>query len=151
MSTINIAKRWLAMMAVVISLTACETSSSVEYNIHNVTTDTVIVTFFKSMMSSPYQGYDIIENDSVTTHYQADSCNIARVGPNQHLTIHKQWSGLYREDELIHAWRYIQSIHKGDVEVPAQQWDNQSAWHHRSQGGGNFEKNESHYYDLWFR
>ena len=116
-----------------------------------MTSDTVEVTFFKELMTSPYQGYDIEENDSVTTHYSADSCNVAILAPDQHLRIHREWHGLYREELMVHGWRYISSIKVGDVEAAATTWNNESAWHHRTKGGGNFAKEESHYYDLFLR
>ena len=142
---------WVAVVAVGLGLTSCDTMASSEYNIHNITSDTVTVSFYKSLMSSPYQGYDIVENDSVTTHYGNDSNNVAILAPNQLLTIHREWHGLYREELIVHAWRYISSIKKGDALVDSTMWDNESAWHHRTKGGGNFAKEESHYYDLWFR
>jgi len=140
----------LAAMVAALVFTSCDPLSSVEYNIHNKTGDTVTVSFYSEMMSSPFQGYDIRENDSVTTHYEGDSCRVAFVAPDQRLIIHRQWHGLYREEQLVHAWRYISSIKVGTVEAAPSTWDNEAAWHHRSKGGGNFAKEESHYYDLWF-
>ena len=102
-------------------------------------------------MSSSYQGFDIQENDSVTTHYGDDSLNVASLAPNQHLKIHREWHGLYREERVVHAWRYIQSVRVGDNEADSTVWYDEAAWHHRTTGGGNFAKEESHYYDLWFR
>lgn len=140
----------LAIVALVVSLTSCDTRSSVEYNIHNITSDTVTVSFHKEIMTSPYQGFDVEENDSVTTHY-GDSIAVALLAPNQHLKVHRQWDGLYREEQVVHAWKYIQSIKLGEAEVESAKWDNETAWNHRTKGGGNFSKEESHYYDLWFK
>ena len=137
-------------LAVVVSLTSCDPMASVEYNIHNITKDTVTITFRQELMSSPYHGFDIQENDSVTTHYADDSLNVAALAPNQHLKIRREWHGLYREERVVHGWRYIKSIRVGDNEVESTVWA-ESAWHHRTKGGGNFEKEEFLYYDLWFR
>ena len=104
MKTIHI-PIWLIIIAFLSTLAACDTMSSVEYNIHNMTSDTVSVTFYKELMSSPYQGYEIEENDSVTTRYDNDSVTVARVAPNQHLKIHREWHGLYREEFVVHAWK----------------------------------------------
>ena len=150
MSFFNISL-WLGAAVIFLGLVSCDTMSSVEYNIHNITSDTVAVTFYKEIMSSPYQGYDIHENDSVITHYSADSCVVAILAPNQMLRISREWSGLYREEQVVHAWKYISSIRKGNSEVASSMWDNEAAWHHRTKGGGNFAKEESHYYDLWFK
>ena len=142
---------WLGAAVIFLGLVSCDTMSLVEYNIHNITSDTVAVTFYKEIMSSPYQGYDIHENDSVITHYSADSCVVAILAPNQMLRISREWSDLYREEQVVHAWKYISSIRKGNSEVASSMWDNEAAWHHRTKGGGNFAKEESHYYDLWFK
>ena len=150
LSNFNI-PRWLSLILALVLFTACDTMSSVEYNIHNMTSDTVSVTFYKELMSSPYKGYEIVENDSVTTRYDNDSVTVARLAPNQHLKIHREWHGLYREDFVVHAWKYISSIRVGENEADSTTWDNEAAWHHRKKGGGNFSKEESHYYDLWFR
>ena len=140
----------LAVAAVVVSLTSCDPFSSVEYNIHNISRDTVTVSFHEEIMTSPYQGFDVQENDSVTTHYGSDSLTVASLAPNQHMKIHREWHGLYREEQVVHAWKYIKSIKLGENEVDSTAWD-EAAWHHRTKGGGNFAKDESHYYDLWFR
>ena len=81
---------WLGAAVIFLGLVSCDTMSSVEYNIHNITSDTVAVTFYKEIMSSPYQGYDIHENDSVITHYSADSCVVAILAPNQMLRISRE-------------------------------------------------------------
>ena len=142
---------WVSVVAVALSMASCDPMSSVEYNIHNVSSDTVSVAFYKELMSSPYQGFEIEENDSVTTRYDNDSVTVARLAPNQHLKIHREWHGLYREEQVVHAWKYISSIRVGEKEVDSTTWDNEAAWHHRTKGGGNFSKEESRYYDLWFR
>ena len=142
---------WLAVVALVMSLVSCEPFSSVEYNIHNITSDTVSVTFYREIMSSSYRGYDIEENDSVTTHYGNDSSVIAILAPNQHLKVHKEWDGLYREEQIVHVWKYIKAISIGDNELALESWDNEAAWHHRTKGGGKFAKDESHYFDLWLK
>ena len=142
---------WLIIFAFLSTLASCDPMSSVEYNIHNVSSDTVSVAFYKELMSSPYQGFEIEENDSVTTRYDNDSVTVARLAPNQHLKIHREWHGLYREEQVVHAWKYISSIRVGENEVDSTTWDNEAAWHHRTKGGGNFSKEESRYYDLWFR
>ena len=141
--------RLLALFFIV-NLASCDTMSSLEYNIHNTTGDTVTVSFYQEIMSSSYQGYDIRENDSVTTHY-GDSSYVALLAPNQDLRIHREWDGLYREELLVHAWRYISAIKIGDEELDANLWNNEAAWRHRTKGGGNFSKEESHYYDLWLK
>ena len=142
---------WVAVIAVALLLTGCDPMSSVEYNIHNMADDTVTVAFYKEIMSSAYRGFEIEENDSVTTRYDNDSVTVAKLAPEQHLKIHREWSGLYREEQVVHAWKYIRSIKVGENEVDSTAWGNEAAWHHRTKGGGNFAKDESHYYDLWFR
>ena len=140
----------LAVVAVVTSLTSCDTFSSVEYNIHNISSDTVTVSFHEDIMTSPYQGFDIQENDSVTTHY-GDSVTVAVLAPNQHLKVYREWHGLYREDRVVPAWRFILSIKVGETVTAPETWNNESAWSSRTKGGGNFSKEESRYYDLWFK
>ena len=143
---------WIAAVAaLVLSFSSCDPLSSVEYNIHNISRDTVSITFHKEIMTSSYRGYDIEENDSVTTHYESDSCIVAVLAPNQHLSIHREWNGLYRVEHVVPAWKYIRSIRVGETEVEPVKWNNEEAWNHRTKGGGNFAKDESHYYDLWFR
>ena len=142
---------WLAVVATVMSLTSCDPLSSVEYNIRNMTSDTVSVTFYKEIMSSSYRGYDIEENDSVTTHYGSDSSVVAILAPDQFLTVHREWNGLYREEQVVHAWKYIKSIAIGGNELAPESWNNESAWRHKTKGGGKFAKDESHYYELWLR
>lgn len=142
---------WLTMLFAVLTLASCDVMSSSEYNIHNISQDTVTVTFYKEIISSPYHGFDIEENDSVTTHHGEDSVTVAKLAPNQHLKIHREWDGLYREELIVHGWQYISSIKIGETKVDSTMWNNEAAWHHRTKGGGRFAKEESHYYDLWFK
>ena len=151
MKIVNSLMSCLIGVALMMPLASCETNSSLDYKIYNMTSDTVEITFYKELMSSPYQGYDIEENDSVTTHYSDDSCNVALLAPNQNLMIHREWHGLYREELIIHGWKYIKSITIGDNQLAPSTWDNEAVWHHRTKGGGNFVKEESHYYDLFLR
>ena len=74
-------------MAVMVSLASCDPVSSVEFKIYNKTTDTVTIVMYKEIMTSPYEGYTIIENDSVSTDYEADSCNVAVLAPEQVLQV----------------------------------------------------------------
>ena len=141
---------WTALLAVVLSLASCDPMASVEYKIYNKTADTVTVTMYKEIMSSSYRGYTIIENDSVSTEYQADSCNIAVLAPEQVLVVDKEWSGLYREEQVVPFWKYIRSITVGETELSSGLWDNEAAWHLKTVGGGRFE-DESRYYDLVLR
>ena len=150
MKKINITL-WTALLAVVLSLASCDPMASVEYNIHNLTADSVLVTFHKEIMTSPYHGYDILDYDTVAIHFEDDSSNVAILAPNQHLKVHREWHGLYREEQIVHAWKYISSIKAGDTELAPSVWDHEQAWNHRTTGGGNFAKEESHFYDLWFR
>ena len=113
-----------------------------------LTADTVTVTFYRDLMTSPYQGYDIVENDSVTTHQ--DSITVAVLAPNQYLIVQRQWSGLYREELVVPAWDYIASITVGDTALDRAQWTTESLWHVRT-NGGRFVKDESRHYDLWLR
>lgn len=143
---------WVAVVGVILLLASCDTMSSSEYNIRNMTSDTVTVSFYQEIMTSPYSGYDVHKSDSVTTHYDgSDSIYVAMLAPNQYLTIHREWEGLYREEHIVHAWKYISSITVGDVELEPSKWNNEAAWHHRTKGGGKFAKEESHYYDLFLR
>jgi len=138
-------------MAIIVSLVSCDPLSSVEYQIYNLTDDTVIVDMHREVLASSYQGYDIQENDSVTTHYGAeDSVSVAVLAPNMIMTVHDEWNGLYREEQVIPLWRYIKSIAVGGSELPAATWDNEAAWHLKTQGGGRFE-GESRRYQLLLR
>ena len=102
-------------------------------------------------MKNREESFDIEENDSVTTHHGEDSVTVAKLAPNQHLKIHREWDGLYREELIVHGWQYISSIKIGETKVDSTMWNNEAAWHHRTKGGGRFAKEESHYYDLWFK
>ena len=141
---------WLSALIVVVSLASCDPLSSVEYNIHNITSDTVTITFYKEIMTSPYQGYTIERNDSVTIHYEQDSSRIAILAPNQHLRVQREWHGLYREEQIVPAWKYIESIKTGETELAPEQWNDEREWHSRTKGGG-FAEGESRYFDLWIR
>ena len=139
-----------ALLAVVLSLASCDPMSSVEYKIYNKTTDTVTVSMHKEIMTSSYKGYTIIENDSVSTAYEADSCNVAVLAPEQVLVVDNEWSGLYREEQVVPFWKYIISITKGETEVRPELWNNEAAWHLKTEGGGRFQ-DESRYYDIVLR
>lgn len=151
MKTINSIILALVAVAVAMSLTSCDPFSSVEFNVHNMTSDTVAVTFHSAIVTSPYQGYDIVENDSVTTHYENDSNLVAILIPGQHLTISREWDGLYRDDQVVPAWKYITAIKIGDTELDPTRWNNESSWHLKTDGGGRFTEKESRYYDLYLR
>ena len=140
----------MAVLAVVMSLVSCNPMSLVEYKIYNKTADTVTVTMYKEIMTSSYKGYTIIENDSVSTDYEADSCNVAVLAPEQVLVVDNEWSGLYREEQVVPLWKYIISIKKGENEVRPELWNNEAAWHLKIDGGGRFE-DESRYYDIVLR
>ena len=151
MRTINYSIFWLAFLAACAALASCDTFSSVDYNIHNISSDTVTVAFYKEIMTSPYHGYTIEQYDSVSIHFDADSDTIAILAPNQHMNIHREWHGLFREERVVHAWRYISSLRLGQDEASPDFWNNEAAWRFRSKGGGRFEKGESRYYDLWIQ
>lgn len=140
----------MAFLAVVLSLVSCDPMSSVEFKIYNKSTDTVTVAMYKEIMTSSYEGYTIIENDSVSTDYEADSCNVAVLAPEQVLVVDNEWSGLYREELIVPFWKYITSIKKGENEVRPELWNNGAAWHLKTDGGGRFE-DESRHYDIVFR
>ena len=149
MKIINITL-WMALLAVVLSLVSCDPMSSVDFKIYNKSTDTVTVAMYKEIMTSSYEGYTIIENDSVSTDYEADSCNVAVLAPEQVLVVDNEWSGLYREELIVPFWKYITSIKKGENEVRPELWNNEAAWHLKTDGGGRFE-DESRHYDIVFR
>ena len=149
MKTIYSVLLWLAVVSFM--LASCDPLSSVEYKIYNKTADTVTVDLYKEILASSYKGYDIEENDSVTTHYgEEDSVSVAVLAPDMVLTVHEEWSGLYREERVIPLWKYIKSITVGETELPASSWNNESAWHLRTEGGKRFE-GESRYYDIILR
>ena len=142
----------LCPLAVILllAMSSCDPISSLDCDIYNKTSDTVTITMYKDLMSSSYMGYSIVENDSVTTHYEADSCNVAVLAPDQVLKARYDWSGLYREDFVAPLWRYIKSIKSGDVELAPALWNNEAAWSLKVKGGGRFE-GESRYYTLILR
>ena len=74
MKTFNWTVLWILAMIMSLSLSSCDPMSSLECEIYNKTGDTVTVTLYKEIMISSFQGYTIVENDSVSTHYDADSC-----------------------------------------------------------------------------
>ena len=141
---------YLAAMAVMVALASCDPVSSVEFKIYNKTADTVTIVMYKEIMTSPYEGYTIIENDSVSTDYEADSCNVAVLAPEQVLQVDRIWHGLYREEQVVPFWKYINSITIGDTEMRPESWNNEAAWHLKTVGGGRFE-DEFRYYDIVLR
>lgn len=146
---------WLPILALTaMSLTSCDPLSSVEYKIYNMTEDTVAVSFYKEIMTSPYQGYSIEENDSVTTDYNPtagnDSILTAVLAPKQALSVSREWNGLYREERIVPAWKYIKSMTMGDREADPEVWSDESRWTMKTKGGG-FGEGESRYYQLLLR
>jgi len=146
---------WLLILALTaMSLTSCDPLSSVEYKIYNMTEDTVAVSFYKEIMTSPYQGYSIEENDSVTTDYNPtegnDSILTAVLAPKQALSVSREWNGLYREERIVPAWKYIKSMTMGDREADPEVWGDESRWTMKTKGGG-FGEGESRYYQLLLR
>ena len=151
MRTLHTATLWLMAAGLAALLCSCDPMASVEYKIYNKTADTVTVVMHKELLSSDYQGFDIQENDSVTTHYgKEDSISVAVLAPEMVLTVNNRWSGLYHEEQVIPLWKYITAIKVGTDELPAASWDNESAWHLKKEGGGRFE-DEFRYYDLVLR
>ena len=142
----------LVLLAVVLALVSCDPMSSVEYKIYNMSTDTVAVSFYREVMSSSYQGYEITDlNDSVVSSlHAADSATVAIVEPNRCLKAHYEWGGLYREELIVPLWKYIISVTMGGVELAPESWNNASSWKVKTQGGG-FGEGESRYYELWLR
>jgi len=142
---------WLIVLTLIVSLASCDPLSSVEYKIYNLTEDTVSVSFYKEIMASSYGGYAIEENDSVTTYYTAqDSIYVATLAPKQSLVAKYEWNGLYREEYIVPAWRYMKSITKGGAELDSLSWGTESAWTVKTSGGG-FGEGESRYYQLLIR
>jgi len=136
----------MAVVAMVMSLVSCDPLSSVDYKLYNKTNDTVTVTMYKEILSSAYGGYDIEENDSVVNHYgQDDSVSVAILAPDQVLSVHREWSGLYREEWVVPVWKYISSIKAGDTEVAPEQWSQESLWHLKTDGGKRFQGESRHY------
>jgi len=136
----------MAVVAMVMSLVSCDPLSSVDYKLYNKTNDTVTVTMYKEILSSAYGGYDIEENDSVVNHYsEDDSVSVAILAPDQVLSVHREWSGLYREEWVVPVWKYISSIKAGDTEVAPEQWSQESLWHLKTDGGKRFQGESRHY------
>ena len=136
----------MAVVAMVMSLVSCDPLSSVDYKLYNKTNDTVTVTMYKEILSSAYGGYDIEENDSVVNHYgEDDSVSVAILAPDQVLSVHREWSGLYREEWVVPVWKYISSIEAGDLEIAPEQWDQESLWHLKTDGGKRFQGESRHY------
>ena len=150
MKTFNGAILWTLTLVLIFSLLSCDPISSLECEIYNKTQDTVTVVMYKEIMSSSYNGYTIVENDSVTTHYDSDSCNVAVLAPNQVLRAQYEWSGLYREEFVVPLWKYIKSIKSGDEELASALWNNESAWVMKIKNEGRFQ-GESRYYSLILR
>ena len=142
---------WVAALSVILLFTSCDPLSSVEYNIHNMTEDTVTVAMYKEILTSAYQGFDIVENDSVTTHYgKEDSISVAVLAPHQYMSVQREWSGIYREELVVPIWKFMKSITVEDVELSPERWNKESAWHLKTTGGG-LGEGESRYYDLYLR
>ena len=138
-------------LAFVVALVACDPVSSVDYKMYNKTGDTVTVVMYREILSSSYGGFAVVESDSVTTHYgEADSIRVAVLAPDQVLWVHDEWDGLYREEQIVPFWKYIQSIKGGEKEWPSGSWDNEQAWHLNTEGGKRFE-GESRYYSIILR
>ena len=136
----------MAVVAMVISLVSCDPLSSVDYKLYNKTNDTVTVTMYTEILSSAYGGYDIEENDSVVNHYgEDDSVSVAILAPDQALSVHREWSGLYREEWVVPVWKYISSIKAGDTEVAPEQWNQESLWHLKTDGVKRFQGESRHY------
>lgn len=136
----------MAVVAMVISLVSCDPLSSVDYKLYNKTNDTVTVTMYTEILSSAYGGYDIEENDSVVTHYgEGDTISVAILAPDQVLSVHREWSGLYREEWVVPVWKYISSIEAGDLEIAPEQWNNESQWYLKTDGVKRFQGESRHY------
>ena len=143
---------WLPVLALLtMAMSSCDPLSSVEYKIYNLTEDTVAVSFYKEIMTSPYQGYSVEENDSVTTDYNTSQGNdtilVATLAPKRTLTLSYEWWGLYREERIVPAWKYIKAMVMGDKEADPSAWNDESRWTMKSKGGG-FGEGESRYYQL---
>ena len=151
MKTVNYIAAWLTAVCILASLVSCDPLSSADFKMYNKTGDTVTVEMYKEILSSSYGGYSIVESDSVTTHYgEEDSVNVAILAPDQVLWVHQEWNGLYREEQIVPYWKYIRAIKKSDKEWPAESWDNEAAWHLKTEGGKRFQ-GESRYYSIILR
>ena len=138
-------------LAFVVALVSCDPVSSVDYKMYNKTGDTVTIVMYKEILSSAYGGFDVVENDSVTTHYgEPDTIRVAVLPPDQILWVHDEWDGLYREEQIVPFWKYIQSIKTNEQEWPSDSWDNEQAWHLNTEGGKKFQ-GESRYYSIILR
>lgn len=136
----------MAVVAMVMSLVSCDPLSSVDYKLYNKTNDTVTVTMYKEILSSAYGGYDIEENDSVVNHYgEDDSISVAILAPDQVLSVHREWSGLYREEWVVPLWKYITAIEAGGLEIAPEQWNNELQWHLKTDGVKRFQGESRHY------
>lgn len=132
-------------------LASCDPLSSVEYRVRNMTEDTVLVDMYRQIMTSSYHGYVVEEGDSVVlTVLPEDSIYLATVLPGQCFVARHQWSGLYREELIVPAWRYFKSITVGDTRLDSLWWSNEQSWHLKTEGGRRAE-GESRYYDLFLR
>ena len=137
---------WLILAAAALGLVSCDPLSSVDYKMYNKTNDTVTVTMHKAILASAYGGYDIEENDSVVSHCgEDDSTNVAILAPDQVLSVHREWSGLYREELVVPLWKYITSVKAGELEVAPGQWNQESVWHLKTDGGKRFQGESRHY------
>ena len=151
MKTNSVITPWLAIIGIIIILTSCDPVSSLDYKIYNKTSDTVTVDMYKEILLSSYDGYSVVESDSVTVHYgKEDSVSVAVLAPDQVLWVHNEWDGLYREERIVHFWEFIKSMKLVDNELPAESWNNEPAWHLRTEGGKRFQ-GESRYYILTLR
>ena len=147
MRRITISSMWLSLFAVITALVSCNTVSSVDYTVLNLTEDTVTVSMYKEILTSDYQGYVIEEGDSVIVRYgENDSITVAVLKPKQALQVHNDWDGLYREERIVPLWKYIKTITVGDTERAADTWDNESTWYLKKSGGGRFEDESRHYF-----
>lgn len=146
MRTIHYIASWMTLMCTILFLTSCDPVSSVDYKIYNKTADTVTIDMYKEILSSSYQGFDIVKNDSVTTHYgEQDTVSVAVLAPDMVLTVKREWSGLYREEWVVPVWKYIRSIIAGKTELPSTAWEDEAVWSLRTDGGGRFEGESRHY------
>ena len=151
MKTINAIVPWFAAICLLASLVSCDPLSSADFKLYNKTDDTVTVEMYKEILKSSYGGYTVIENDSVSTSYgQDDSVSVAILAPDQVLWVHNEWNGLYREEQIVPFWKYIRSIKAGEKEFPTESWDNEAAWHLKTEGGKKFQ-GESRYYSIILR
>ena len=151
MKTINHIARWLTVLCLLVALVSCDPLSSADFKVYNKTADTVTVEMYAGILTSSYGGFAIEESDSVTTRYgEEDSVSVAVLAPDQVLMVHDDWDGLYREEFVVPLWKYIRSVKVGNKELATDAWDNESAWHLKTEGGKRFQ-GESRYYSLIIR